>query len=144
MDKEEVDKLLKKLNYRGQMRVAVINGDNSFISSLEKNIEGLRVDKTVDPRFPYDFTIVFVQYFNEVEQYAAPAIHNLTADGVLWFAFPAINSSNRESDLDADHGWEFLTGRGFDKVRKVKINREWTALRFRNIRFIRSRSANSR
>jgi hypothetical protein len=42
------------------------------------------------------------------------------------------------SDLDRDHGWMVLIEKGFDKVRQVSIDNDWSALRFRNVRFIKS------
>ena len=144
MNKEEVNSLLKKLNYRGQKRIALINADNRTVKDFEGGNGGITVDTAIDPRFPYDFTVVFVKEVKEIEPLASRAMHNLTADGVLWFVFPKKNSSRIETDINPDHGWEYLTERGFDRVRKISFSAEWSAFRFRNVRFIRSaRNRNS-
>jgi hypothetical protein len=130
--------LLNKLNYKGQLRIAVINGDEKFLGILEKDFKEVQVDREIDQRFPYEFMILFIQQVTEIELFAPQALHNLISDGILWFAFPKKTSKKFSSDIDRDHGWEVLTDRGFDKVRQVVIDENWSALRFRNIRFIRS------
>jgi hypothetical protein len=134
--------LLTKLNYKGQHRIAVLNADENFMETLSKNLKDVQIDINIDQRFPYDFMIIFVRFVCEVEVLAPKALHNLTSDGVLWFGFPKKTSKKFSSDIDRDHGWEVLINRGFDKVRLVKIDDEISALRFRNVRFIRS--SNSR
>ena len=50
-------KLLEKLNYKGQERIAVINAEENFISSLADELKNVIIDKEIDPRYPYDFII---------------------------------------------------------------------------------------
>jgi hypothetical protein len=133
-----MDDLLTKLNYKGQQRIAVINAGEKFLVLLEKELNGVQFDKDIDQRFPYEFIIIFVQHVPEVELVAPKALHNLTSDGILWFAYPKKTSKKISSDIDRDHGWEVLINRGFDKVRLISIDDDWSALRFRNVRFIRS------
>jgi hypothetical protein len=130
--------LLKKLNYKGQQRIAVVNADDKLLEYLDSELKGIQIDKTIDQRFPYEFMILFVRLVCEVEILSPKALHNLTADGVLWFAFPKKTSKKFSSDIDRDHGWEVLIDRGFDKVRLIAIDEDWSALRFRNVRFIKS------
>jgi hypothetical protein len=130
--------LIKKLNYKGQKRFAVLNADNEFIENLGKTLEGVQIDMEIDQRFPYEFILIFVKLVCEVELLAPKALHNLTTDGVLWFAYPKKTSKKYSSDIDRDHGWEVLLDRGFDRVRQVAVDNDWSALRFRNVRFIKS------
>jgi hypothetical protein len=133
-----MDDLLTKLNYKGQQRIALINAGEKFLAFLEKELYGVQIDKDIDQRFPYEFIIIFVQHVPEIELVAPKALHNLTSDGILWFAYPKKTSKKLSSDIDRDHGWEVLIDRGFDKVRLISIDDDWSALRFRNVRFIRS------
>lgn len=130
--------LLKKLNYKDYKRIVIINSDESEMKVLSKGLTGIQIDTEIDPRYPYEFMIVFVKQFCEVELYAPKALHNLVSDGVLWFAYPKKTSKKHSSDIDRDHGWEVLIDRGFDKVRLVSFDEDWSALRFRNVRFIKS------
>ncbi len=133
-----MDALIAKLNYKGQKRIAIINAPEYFINFFTKSLEGVQIDKEIDQRFPYEFLILFVRLVSEVELLAPKAIHNLISDGILWFAYPKKGSKKLKSDIDRDHGWEILTDRGLDKVRLVSLDLDWSALRFRNVRFIKS------
>jgi hypothetical protein len=133
-----MEDIIAKLNYKGQKRIAVINATEKFLEYLETGCKGVQIDKDIDQRFPYEFMILFVRLVSEVEILAPKALHNLTSDGILWFAYPKKRSKKLSSDIDRDHGWEVITDRGFDKVRLVSMDDDWSALRFRNVRFIKS------
>ncbi|HOK25528.1 MAG TPA: hypothetical protein P5320_10875 [Bacteroidales bacterium] len=131
--------ILQKLNYRNQGRIAILNAEKKFLRMIRSGRPELKIDTEIDPRFPYEFMIIFVRFLAEVDEIAPKAIHNLVSDGVLWFAYPNRKSSARiASDLDNAHGWEILLERGFDRVRQVIIDENWSAIRFRNIRYIKS------
>lgn len=51
--------LLEKLNYKGQQRIALINAGKNFRLAFVKEIKGIQIDKEIDPRYPYDFMIIF-------------------------------------------------------------------------------------
>jgi hypothetical protein len=133
-------KLLDKLNYKGNKRIAVLNAEENFSDSLSIEFKELTVDKEIDPRFPYDFIIIFVRSHAEVETFIPIALHNLLCDGVLWFCYPKKTSRKFRSDIDRDHGWKTLNDTGFHGIRTVAIDDDWSALRFRSIKFIKSSS----
>jgi hypothetical protein len=133
-------KLLEKLNYKGQKRIAVINAEHDFIGSLSTELGDTIIDKEIDPRFPYEFIILFVRKISEVESLTPFVIHNLLADGVLWFCYPKKTSKKYISELTRDYGWKALNDSGFHGIRMVAIDEDWSALRFRNIKFIKSAS----
>jgi hypothetical protein len=130
--------LLDKLNYKGQKRIVVINAEEFFLKSFLEELKDIQVDIEIDQRYPYEFMLIFARLVSEVEVITPLALHNLTSDGILWFAYPKKTSKKYSSDIDRDHGWEVLLDRGFDKVRQVAIDDDWSALRFRNIRFIKT------
>lgn len=133
-----MDPLLKKLNYKEHDRILVINASANLSKTLVAELPGVQIDNEIDPRFPYEFMLIFVELVSEIETMAPRALHNLANDGILWFAYPKKTAKDHSSDIDRDHGWEVLIDRGFDKVRQVAIDNTWSALRFRNIRFIKS------
>lgn len=130
--------LLKKLNYKGQERIAIINADESFTENVSNILPDVRIDKKIDPRFPYGFIILFVKEESEVENLAPLAIHNLVADGILWFCYPKKSSKKAISALSRDYGWKTLNDTGFYGIRMISIDETWSALRFRNIKYIKS------
>ena len=132
--------LLEKLNYKGNDRIAILNAEENFISSLSAGLNGVVIDKEIDPRFPYHFILIFVRNQAEVETFIPIALHNLLCDGVLWFAYPKKSSRKYSSNIDRDHGWKTLNDSGFYGIRLVSVDDDWSALRFRSIRFIKSTS----
>jgi hypothetical protein len=132
--------LLTKLNYKGQKRISIINADNTFIDCLSGDLKGVVIDQKIDPRYPYEFIIIFVKNQTDVEFYAPMTLHNLMADGVLWFCYPKKSSKKYSSDIDRDHGWKALNDSGLHGIRLVAIDHDWSALRFRNKKFIKSAS----
>jgi hypothetical protein len=132
--------LLEKLNYKGNDRIAILNAEENFISSLSAGLDGVVIDQEIDPRFPYHFILIFVRNQTEVETFIPIALHNLMCDGVLWFAYPKKSSRKYSSNIDRDHGWKTLNDSGFYGIRLVSVDDDWSALRFRSIRFIKSTS----
>ena len=133
-------KLLDKLNYKDQPRIALINTDPVLLDSLSSGLENVIIDKEIDPRCPYSFILIFVKSLQEVENATPVVLHNLTADGVLWFCYPKKTSKNYKSDLSRDNGWKPLTDSGFYGIRMVSVDEDWSAMRFRNIKYIKSTS----
>lgn len=133
-------KLLEKLNYKGQDRIAVLNAGENFSAIIKTELENVLIDKEIDPRYPYDFIIIFVKSISEVEALAPMALHNLLADGVLWFCYPKKTSKNYTTDLTRDYGWKSLNDSGLHGIRMVAIDDDWSAMRFRNARFIKSKN----
>jgi hypothetical protein len=130
--------LLVKLNYKGQKRIALINAEENFTFSFSNELKDVMIDKEIDPRYPYSFIILFVKSISEVELITPIALHNLMADGILWFCYPKKSSKKYNTDLDRDHGWKALNDSGLQGVRLVSIDEDWSAMRFRNVKFIKS------
>lgn len=130
--------LLTKLNYKQQDRIAIIKGDESFMSAVSEPLKGRKIDTAIDPRYPYSFIIVFVKNRKEVEELAPAALHNLVADGVLWFCYPKKTSKKYHSDIDRNHGWKPLNDSGFQGIRMISVDEDWSAFRFRNVKYIKT------
>ena len=125
--------IIQKLRFRNQERVAVINAPDTYLEQLASAMPGSQCDNNIDQRFLYGFMIVFVKNIIEIRDLSPDVLHNLSADGILWFVYP------KKSDINRDHGWEPLEVKGFKPVSKVAIDDEMSALRFRNVAFIKPR-----
>lgn len=132
--------LLEKLNFKGQNRIAVINAENNFKLSPLNELKGVQVDNEIDLRYPYDFMIIFVRTVSEVERLTPVVLHNLSVDGILWYCYPKKTSKKLSSDIDRDHGWKALNDLDFFGIRMVAIDDDWSALRFRNRKYIKTTS----
>jgi len=129
--------LLKKLNYKEQERICILNGNNGIIDKIQKLKPWIRVDEEIDPKYLYEFCLIFVKDETDLKDTVPQSIHNLTEDGVLWFAYPKKSSKKYNSDISRDKGWDLVNSHGFQPVRQVSIDEDWSALRFRNVRFIK-------
>ena len=132
--------LLNKLNYKGYKRIVIINADDEFLKSVSAVLKDVLIDTEIDQRCPYNFMIIFVRKVKEVENISPLALHNLTADGILWFCYPKKTSKKLSSDLERDRGWKSLNDMGFHGIRMVSVDDDWSAMRFRNIKYIKSTS----
>ena len=134
-----VNELLVKLNYKDFPRICVLNADKTFTRDLKKALKGKQVDKMIDPRFLYDFIIIFTYNVSDIEELVPDSIHNLSEDGILWVAYPKKSSPNFVSDISRDTGWGTLKTLGYKGVRQISINDDLSALRFRNAKFVKRR-----
>ena len=133
-----MDEILKKLRYGDQDRIAVLNAPEVFMKKLAKALPSVQIDSEINARYLYDFMLVFTSRSDEVKVLGPACIHNLKDDGKLWMAYPRGKSSKYDTDINRDHGWESLKKTGFRPVSQVAIADDWSALRFRNSRYIRS------
>ena len=132
--------LLKKLNYKEYKRIAVINSEESLFKAISDELKDVITDREIDQRYAYDFMIIFVQTIKEVNDYSPAALHNLAADGILWFCYPKKSSKKYSSELERDRGWKTLNDLGFYGIRMIAVDENWSAMRFRNIKYIKSTS----
>jgi hypothetical protein len=69
----------------------------------------------------------------------APAIaRRVRGDAIVWFAYPKGTSKKYKSQIGRDNGWNMLGQEGFEPVRMVAIDEDWSAKRFRRAGFIKS------
>ena len=59
-------------------------------------------------------------------------------DAVIWFAYPKGTSKKYKSEINRDNGWQVLGEGGFEPVRMVAIDEDWSALRFRRVEHIKT------
>jgi hypothetical protein len=47
-------------------------------------------------------------------------------DAIVWFAYPKGTSKKYKSQIDRDNGWNMLGHEGFEPVRMVAIDEDWS------------------
>jgi hypothetical protein len=77
------------------------------------------------------FVLQFVTTRAEIAARAPKVTAALDDDAVLWFAYPKKSSRRYRSDIGRDDSWQPLGDLGFEPVRQVAIDADWSALRFR-------------
>jgi hypothetical protein len=129
--------VFEKLNLKGQREIVVIGAPASFDSEIGK-LGGVAVRRTVTPGAAVDFVLVFARRLSEVEAAARLFAKATAGDVVAWVAYPKGTSKRYTCDFNRDTGWASLGAIGFEAVRQVAIDEDWTALRFRRAEFIKS------
>jgi hypothetical protein len=131
--------LWEKLNLKNQREIVVLNAPDSFAAELEA-LGRVRVDRRISSVKELRFVLAFVVNKAELDKVAAMVVGKASGDALLWFAYPKSTSARYKCDFNRDSGWEILRQSGFDTVRQVAIDEDWSALRFRRIEFINRRA----
>ncbi len=129
--------LLKRLNYKGQKRIAIINPQNNTITDAFSEIPDITIDGEIDLRYPYDFMILYAKKAADVKALSPVALHNLYADGVLWFCYPRKKSKRTNNKPERDSRWKPLNEAGFFETRLLNIDTDWAAMKFRNGKYLK-------
>ena len=130
--------IFKKLNLKDEVEILVMNAPVSFETQL-KLLEGVRVERDLKDLDEVHFSLVFVIKQNDLDEISAKLASKAHSDALLWFAYPKGSSKKYKCEFNRDTGWDVLKGSGFQPVRQVSIDEDWSALRFRRIEFIKSR-----
>jgi hypothetical protein len=131
--------LFEKLNLKDQPEVAILNAPLSFEPELSWLVDR-RVVRDLGEVATVRFALAFAARRAELDALAAALALRADGDAVLWFAYPKRSSRRYRADFDRDHGWDLLAEAGFDPVRQVSIDEDWSALRFRRVEYIGSRA----
>ena len=133
-----MDPVFKKLNYKDQTDICVINAPESFESNLMamKSYAGIHVD--LEPLDKVHFFMAFVQTQNQVDALAPEMAEKLEGDGIVWFCYPKKSSKKYTAEINRDNGWTLLGELGFEGVRAVAIDEDWSAIRFRKVAYIKT------
>jgi hypothetical protein len=81
--------------------------------------------------------LAFVTRQAEVDALSAAIVSHTKGDALVWFAYPKGSSKKYKCDFNRDTGWAILNGMGWQGVRMVAIDEDWSALRFRNTEYIK-------
>lgn len=120
--------VFEKLNWKPGLPVVALDAPESFLPELASIP---RVSCTLHGASKIPFLIAFVADRVQVEEVARQLPRCLAADGILWFAYPKLTSKRYKSELNRDRGWQSLHDLGYDTVRAIAIDEDWSALRFR-------------
>jgi hypothetical protein len=133
-----MNELFKKLQFKGSDKILILNAPAEFQPHVAAVADSVRVDTQPTGDETYDFVMVFVKSCAEVQANAAPAVKRVKEDALLWFAYPKKSSKKYKSDLGRDDGWQPLGALGYEGVRMVAIDDDWSALRLRHASNIKS------
>ncbi len=127
--------LFKKLNLRAEPLIHVLNAPGSFDGELAA-LAGVRVTRSAAGTV--HFALAFVKTRADVEQASTQLTALAAEDPVLWMVYPKGSSKKYRCEFNRDTGWAALGRAGYEPVRQVAVDEDWSALRFRRVEHIQS------
>lgn len=129
--------LFKRLNLRDHQEIAVFNAPDSFESEL-KQLKDVKIAR--DPGKPkgLKFGLAFAITQAQLDRASKILAAASESDAVIWFAYPKRTSKRYTCEFNRDSGWSVIRAAGFDSVRMVAIDEDWSALRFRREEYVKS------
>jgi len=117
--------LAKKMKLKPGLKAAIINMPEQYLDELKHDTEILQ---GLNGKF--DWIQIFVKTIAEVESLAPEAAKALKPQAILWIPFPK-GTSNIQTDLTRDKGWESLQKLNLKWVNLVSVNDTWSAFALR-------------
>jgi hypothetical protein len=130
--------LAQKLLLKDQKEIVVLNAPQGFEAELAA-LPVSKVHRSLAKLKGLEFSLAFVTKQAEVDALAAKIAVLAKGDAAVWFAYPKGSSKKYKCDFNRDTGWAKLKEAGFDTVRSIAIDEDWTGLRFRRNEFIKPR-----
>ena len=127
--------LFTKLNLGTHAVIHVLGAPPSFEPELAALV-GIAVKRRVDG--PCRFAVAFVVTQAELDGASTSLAAHSVGDAIVWIAYPKASSARYRCEFNRDSGWPALGAAGFEPVRIVAIDDDWSALRFRKVEHIRS------
>ena len=127
----------EKLNLKEQKQILVLNSPESFEPEL-KSLRGIAVQRDLKTAGQIEFSLAFVTKQKEVDTLGKAIAKKAEGDAVVWLAYPKGSSKKYKSEINRDSGWKVLGDAGFEPVRMVAIDEDWSAVRFRRVDFIKT------
>jgi hypothetical protein len=132
-----VTPIFAKLNLGAHKSIVVLDAPSSFEPALA-DLTDVHIARRLPPRKDVSFALVFASKQTRVDEVSAALSAITPGDAIVWFAYPKGTSKKYRCDFNRDNGWRVLTQAGFETVRAVAIDEDWSALRFRRLEFVRS------
>jgi hypothetical protein len=127
----------EKMNLKDQKQIVVLNAPASFEPEL-RALRGVTVLRDLDVVGDIEFSLAFVATEKEVDTLGKIIARKAKGDAVVWFAYPKGTSKKYKSEIGRDNGWRALGARGFECVRAVAIDEDWSGSRFRRVEFVKT------
>jgi hypothetical protein len=126
----------EKLNLKSQTQIVVLNAPENFEPELA-SLRNVTILRDLQDLAEIEFSLAFVTKQREVDSLAKTVAKKAKGDAVIWFAYPKGTSKKYKSEINRDTGWNVLGKQGFECVRSVAIDEDWSAVRFRRVEFIK-------
>lgn len=129
--------VFEKLNLKDQREILVVNAPASFEAEIE-TLKGVVIQRDPHTVAAVQFALVFATRQIEVDTISGLLVAKASGDVLLWFAYPKATSRKHHCEFNRDNGWDALRRAGFESVRQIAIDADWTALRLRRVEYMKT------
>lgn len=128
-----------KLNLKDHKQIVVLHSPESFESELAA-LKAVEIIRDLKKAKEIMFSLAFVTTQEQINALVPSIARKAPGDAIVWFACPKGSSKKYKSQISRDDGWNMLGREGFEPVRMVAIDEDWSAIRFRRAGFIKNMS----
>ncbi len=122
------------MTWKEGLNIRVWNSPEEFDATLHSWKEKRLLDTSRKP----DFLLGFVKNEAELIEVFGKMLVFLSEDQQVWIAYPKKRSKKYKATINRDSGWGELGSHDFEGVRQIAIDEDWSALRFRKIKYIKT------
>ena len=129
---QELSPIIKKLQFKDKgQSVLILNAPEAYENVMESFTGELHTTEKLES---YEFVQVFGTSNESLQRAARTAVNVLSEDGLLWLCYPKKSSKKYKGSLcSRDTVAGLLAQEGFEPVRQIAIDEDWSALRFRQV-----------
>ena len=127
--------VFKKLNLKDQSEIVVLHAPESFEAELG-SLQSAVVHRKLKPQHALQFGLAFVTQEKVLDEVSAAMTKQANGDALIWIAYPKKSSKKYQCEFNRDSEWRVLSEAGYETVRMVAIDEDWSALRFRKSEFV--------
>lgn len=127
--------IFKKLNLKDQTEIVVLHAPESFEAELG-SLQNIVVHRKLKPQHALQFGLAFVTQEKVLDEVSAAMTKQAKGDALIWIAYPKKSSKKYHCEFNRDNEWRVLSEAGYETVRMVAIDEDWSALRFRKSEFV--------
>ncbi len=130
--------IFKKLNFKSQAAIYILNAPVSFVPVMDEMKQLTMIRTNLDKAKDIAFVMAFATKQKEVDAFADRIAKQTIDDAVIWMVYPKGTSKKYKCEFNRDNGWKRFGELGFEPVRMVAIDEDWSALRFRRAENIKT------
>ena len=130
--------VFEKLQLKDQQEIVVLHAPQTFEPEMARlPVKTIHHSLASVPEAA--FFLAFVTRKSEVDALAPQIAKRVKSDAIVWFAYPKGTSKKYKCDFNRDNGWDALNKLGWETVRAVAIDEDWSALRMRRKEFVKTK-----
>ncbi|WP_066175264.1 DUF3052 domain-containing protein [Bacillus marinisedimentorum] len=128
--KVELHPVIKKLQWKNEDKPVLVLNPPAAYKEVQGSFTGeVHHEAEVDE---YEFVQAFGTSNVELKAYALEGLKGLKEGGLFWLCYPKKSSKiYRESNCSRETVATLLADEGYEPVRQIAIDEDWSALRFR-------------